>query len=403
MSTTNKTGPLAGVTILDFSRVLAGPYCTMLLGELGARVIKIEAPNVGDDSRHYGPFIKGRSAYFVSTNRGKESIAIDLKAPNDLEILDALLAKADVLVENFRPGVMEKLNLGWKTLHARFPSLIYASISGFGQNGPLAQFPAYDMVVQGLSGIMSINGFPGQPSARVGVSIGDLAAAQNTAIAINAALYNRAVTGATTHIDIAMLDCQLSLLDTPITAYGATGEVPGPLGAHHPSISPFGAFSTADKPLIIAIGNDRLFIKLVLAIGRPELIDDERFINNGLRSKNTTALQTEMEMVLMQQPQEHWIRIFEQAGIPHAPINTIDRVIAHPQVAARNMVVTVNDTVAGPVRVSGNPLKFSSFDDSPTRLTAPELNGDRMRILSELGLTDTHKPPADSEYKQPEP
>jgi CoA:oxalate CoA-transferase len=380
-------GPLSGITILDFSRVLAGPFCTMMLSELGARVIKIEPPGTGDDSREYGPFIEGRSAYFVSVNRGKESVVIDLKDPNERPFLEALLAEADVLTENFRPGVMDKLGLGWDQLHPLYPKLVYASISGFGQTGPLAQFPAYDMVVQGMSGLMSITGFPGQPPARVGVSIGDIAASLHAAIAINAALYHRAATGVATRIDVAMFDCQLSLLDAPITRYSVTGEVPGPAGSRHPTITPFQPFATADTPIIIAAGNDSLFAKAARAVGLPGMIDDPRFASNELRTQNVEALTAAFESVLTAQSCAHWVSEFERTGVPHALINSLDQVFKLPQVAARNMIVTVEDKVAGPVRVSGNPLKFSGFDDPVTRPSAPELNGDRNRILEELGLS----------------
>src|SRR6202167_2670621 len=203
-------GPLSGITIVDLSRILAGPYCTLLMAELGARVIKVEAPNGGDDARQYGPFTNGKSTYFASVNRGKESIALDLKSAGDREIFERLLDKADAIVENFRPGTMERLGYGWETLHPRYPRLIYAAASGFGHTGPYSHYPSYDMVVQGLGGIMSITGYPGQPPARVGMSIGDIGAGLYTAIAVNAALLHRLHTGEATKIDVAMFDCQLA-------------------------------------------------------------------------------------------------------------------------------------------------------------------------------------------------
>ncbi|HVJ54797.1 MAG TPA: CoA transferase [Aliidongia sp.] len=379
-------GPLSGIVVADLSRILAGPYCTMLLAELGARVIKIEPPEKGDDSRHYGPFVNGKSAYFVSVNRGKESIALDLKDPQDKLLFERILGKADVLVENYRPGTMEKLGYGWDALHPRFPRLIYAAASGFGHSGPYSSHPAYDMVVQGLGGIMSINGHPGQPPARVGVSVGDLGAGLYTAIAVNAALYHRAMTGEATKVDIGMLDCQIALLENAVVRYNSTGIVPGPMGARHPSITPFEPFETADGLLIIAAGNDSLFVKLAKALGLPGLAEDARFSTNDLRSRNADALKAALEAVLTAQPRAHWVELFEKAGIPCGPINTIDQALAHPQVAARNMVVTVDDPVTGPLRVSGNPLKLSSFEDPATRASAPELDADRARLLVELGL-----------------
>jgi len=380
------TGPLSGVVIADLSRILAGPYCTLLLAEMGARVIKIETPGTGDDARHYGPFVEGKSAYFVSVNRGKESIALDLKKPEDKAIFEALLSKVDVVVENFRPGTMEKLGFGWERLKTLYPKLIYAAASGFGHTGPYAQYPAYDMVVQGLGGIMSINGHPGQPPARVGVSIGDLGAGLYTAVAINAALYHRAMTGEARKIDIGMLDCQMSLLENAIVRYNTTGKVPGPLGARHPSITPFEPYQTEDGLLIIAGGNDSLFAKLSDALGLAALPADPRFTTNDLRSQNAEALKVALESVLKTRPMDHWVAVLEAAGVPCGPINTIDRALLHPQVAARNMLVTVDDPVTGPIRVAGNPLKIEGFPDPTTRAPAPELDGDRARILAELGL-----------------
>lgn len=380
------TGPLSGVVIADLSRILAGPYCTLLLAEMGARVIKVETPGTGDDARHYGPFVNGKSAYFVSINRGKESIALDLKKPEDKAIFEALLSKVDVVVENFRPGTMEKLGFGWDRLKTLYPKLIYAAASGFGHSGPYSQHPAYDMVVQGLGGIMSINGHPGQPPARVGVSIGDLGAGLYTAVAINAALYHRAMTGEARKVDIGMLDCQMSLLENAIVRYNTTGKVPGPLGARHPSITPFEPYQTADGLLIIAGGNDSLFAKLSDALGLGALPADPRFTTNDLRSQNAEALKVALESVLKTKPMDHWVEVLEAAGVPCGPINTIDRALAHPQVAARNMLVTVDDPVTGPIRVAGNPLKIEGFPDPATRAPAPELDGDRARILAELGL-----------------
>ena len=237
------TAPLAGVLVLDLTRVLAGPYCTMVLADLGARIIKIEPPIVGDDSRHIGPFIKGKSAYFMSINRGKESIALDLKAEPDRAIFEKLLGTADVLVENYRGGTMEKLGYGWDNLYPRFPRLIYAAASGFGHTGPYKNRAAYDMVVQGMGGIMSLTGHPGTPPTRVGTSVGDITAGLFTTIGINAALFERSRTGLGRKIDVAMLDCQIAILENAIARYFSTGEVPGPLGARHPSITPFEAFN----------------------------------------------------------------------------------------------------------------------------------------------------------------
>src|SRR3954471_7822747 len=284
-----QAGPLSGITIVDLSRILAGPYCTLLLAELGARVIKVEVPQTGDDARQYGPFKAGKSTYFASVNRGKESIALDLKSPPDREIFERLLDKADALVENFRPGTMEKLGYGWEQLHPRYPKLIYAAASGFGHTGPYAHYPAYDMVVQGLGGIMSVTGEPGGGLTRVGMSIGDIGAGLYTTIAVNAALYHRAMTGQATKIDIGMFDCQLALLENAVMRYTTSGAIPGPMGARHPSITPFEAYKTKDGHLIIAAGNDALYVKLCQALGRPDLIDNPLFKTNDLRNTHNRA------------------------------------------------------------------------------------------------------------------
>jgi CoA:oxalate CoA-transferase len=379
-------GPLAGITIIDLSRILAGPYCTLLLAELGARVIKVEPPGQGDDARQYGPFKNGKSAYFVSVNRGKQSIALDLKSPAGRDIFDRLLDKADALVENFRPGTMEKLGYGWESLHPRYPRLVYAAASGFGHSGPYSHYPAYDMVVQGLGGIMSITGHPGMPLTRVGTSVGDLAGGLYTAVALNAALLHRERTGEATKVDVALFDCQLALLENAVMRYTATGEIPGPMGARHPSITPFEAFQTQDGNLIIAAGNDGLFVKLAHALDRSDLAENPLFKTNVLRNQHQEALRVEIESVLRTADTDHWIVVLEGAGVPCGPVNNIAQALAHPQTTARNMLVSVDDPVTGRLDLAGNPMKLSGFADPPTRPRAPDLDADRDLILRELGL-----------------
>jgi CoA:oxalate CoA-transferase len=379
-------GPLSGITIIDLSRILAGPYCTLLLAELGARVIKVEPPQQGDDARQYGPFKNGKSAYFASVNRGKESIALDLKSSAGREIFERLLDKADALVENFRPGTMEKLGYGWESLHRRYPRLVYAAASGFGHSGPYSHYPAYDMVVQGLGGIMSITGHPGMPLTRVGTSVGDLAGGLYTAVALNAALLHRERTGEATKVDVALFDCQLALLENAIMRYTTTGEIPGPMGARHPSITPFEAFATCDGDLIIAAGNDGLFVKLAHALDRADLAENPLFSTNALRNAHQEALRAEIESVLRTEGTDHWIAVLEAAGVPCGPVNNIAQALAHPQTAARNMLISVDDPVTGPLELAGNPMKLSGFVDPPTRDPAPDLDSDRDRILRELGL-----------------
>jgi len=381
-----QAGPLSGITIIDLSRILAGPYCTLLLAELGARVIKVEPPGQGDDARHYGPFRNGKSAYFVSVNRGKESIALDLKSPTGRDIFERLLDKADALVENFRPGTMEKLGYGWESLHPRYPRLVYAAASGFGHSGPYSHYPAYDMVVQGLGGIMSITGHPGMPLTRVGTSVGDLAGGLYTAVALNAALLHRERSGEATKIDVALFDCQLALLENAIMRYTTTGEIPGPMGARHPSITPFEAFQTEDGNLIIAAGNDGLFIKLADALHRPDLAANPLFTTNALRNQHQEALRAEIESVLRTGSTEHWISVLEAAGVPCGPVNNVAQALAHPQTAARNMLISVDDPITGPLNLAGNPMKLSGFADPPTRPPAPDPDADRDKILRELSL-----------------
>jgi len=381
-----ETAPLAGVLVLDLTRVLAGPYCTMVLADLGARVIKIEPPTVGDDSRHIGPFIKGKSAYFMSINRGKESIALDLKAPADRAIFEKLLGAADVLVENYRGGTMEKLGYGWETLHPRFPRLIYAAASGFGHTGPYKARAAYDMVVQGMGGIMSLTGHPGSPPTRVGTSVGDITAGLFTTIGINAALFERSRTGLGRKIDVAMLDCQIAILENAIARYFSTGQIPGPLGARHPSITPFEAFKTRDGWMIIAAGNDGLFRKLADALARPDLVDNALFTNNDLRTKHAAALKAEIEQALATRDTAEWLTLIDLAGVPCGPINNVAQALADPQIRARNMIVAVDDPDVGELRMAGNPIKISDAADPATRRPAPALDADRQRILREFGL-----------------
>jgi CoA:oxalate CoA-transferase len=378
-------GPLAGTLVVDLSRVLAGPFCTLVLADLGARVVKVEAPQGGDDARRIGPFVGGRSAYFLSVNRGKESIALDLRETDDRALFERLLARADVLVENFRPGAMERLGYGWELLHARFPRLVVASTSGFGQTGPYARRPAYDVVVQGMGGIMSLTGQPGGPPTRVGTSTGDITAGLFTAVGVLAALVERAQSGRGRRVDVAMLDCQVATLENAIARYQATGEVPRPLGSRHPSIAPFQALATRDGWIVVAAGNDALFAKLCAALGRPELAADPRFAGNEARAGHAEELAACLEEALRERESGAWLALLEQAGVPCGPLNDVADLFADPQLAARNMLVEVEDPRAGKLRLAGNPVKLSGVADPPARAAAPELDADRARILADLG------------------
>lgn len=379
-------GPLNGIVIVDMSRVLAGPYCTRLLANLGARVIKIEAPERGDDARHYGPFIDQKSVYFTAMNYEKESIALDLKNTDDKALLDGLLAHADVLIENFRPGVMQRLGYGWSDLHSKHPTLIYCSVSGFGHSGPYQSRPAYDMVVQGMGGIMSLTGHPGGEPTRVGMSIGDIGSGIYAAVGINAALYERSNSGIGRHIDLSMLDCQIALVENAVARYSSTGEIPGPLGARHPSITPFGAFETSDGHVIIAVGNERLFVTLCETIDARELLVDDRYRSNEQRTNNEATLKTQLNERFRHKTTTEWLSLLGKAGVPSGPINNIDDIVNDPQIAARNMVVDVNEPGLPGMRVAGNPIKISGFSDPTERGGAPALDQNRAELIAEFDL-----------------
>ncbi len=377
-------GPLKNLLVVDLTRVLVGPYCTMILSDLGARVIKIEAPETGDDSRKFGPFVKDYSAYFMSLNRGKESIALNLKNENDKEIFEKILAKADILVENFKPGTLEKWGFGWKQVSKKYPKLIYASASGFGQTGPLKELPAYDMVVQGMGGLMSVTGQPNSEPTRVGTSIGDITAGLFTAIGINAALYDRQKTGKGMYIDVSMLDCQIAILENAIARYLSKNEIPKPMGSRHPSIAPFEAFKTKDSYIIIAAGNDKLFENLCISLEIKELINDKKFSNNSSRSENMDELKKILENKLVDKKTNEWVKIFEKLKIPCGPIFNIKEAVENPQVEARNMIVKAYHKVIGDFKLAGNPIKMSTYKDEKIRGDIPDLDEHRDKILKEI-------------------
>ena len=380
----SQAGPFQNITVIDLTRVLAGPYCTMLLCDLGARVIKVERPGTGDDARAIGPFSGDRSAYFASLNRGKQSIALDLKHDSDRDIFWQLLARADVLVENFRAGAMARLGFGWETLHTRFPRLIYAAASGFGHTGPYAERPAYDMVVQAMGGVMSLTGPEGGPPTRVGTSIGDITAGLFTAIGVGSALYHRERTGEGIQVDVAMLDSQVAILENAIARYTATGEVPGPIGSRHPSITPFAVFATKDGSLVIAAGNDALFRTLCGELECGELALRPEFASNPARTENESRLKPLLERALATRTTGEWLTRLERAGVPCGPINDVADILRDPQVLARNMIVEAAGPGESAMRMAGNPIKLSGFEDASTREPAPALDADREAILAWL-------------------
>ena len=377
-------GPLKDLLVVDLTRVLVGPYCTMILSDLGARVIKIEAPEIGDDSRKFGPFVKDYSAYFMSLNRGKESIALNLKNEDDKKIFEKILAKADILVENFKPGTLEKWGFGWKRVSKKYPKLIYASASGFGQTGPLKELPAYDMVVQGMGGLMSVTGQPNSEPTRVGTSIGDITAGLFTAIGINAALYDRQKTGKGMYIDVSMLDCQIAILENAIARYLSKNEIPKPMGSRHPSIAPFEAFKTKDSYIIIAAGNDKLFENLCNALDLKDLIMDEKYKSNSSRSENMNELKKILEQKLINKTTNEWVKNLESLKIPCGPIFNIKEAVENPQVEARNMIVKAYHKVIGDFKLAGNPIKMSTYEDEKTRGDIPDLDEHREKIIKEF-------------------
>ena len=377
-------GPLKNLLVVDLTRVLVGPYCTMILSDLGARVVKIEAPVIGDDSRGFGPFIDDYSAYFMSLNRGKESIALNLKNEDDKKIFEKILAKADILVENFKPGTLEKWGFGWNEVSKKYPKLIYASASGFGQTGPLKELPAYDMVVQGMGGLMSVTGHPNSEPTRVGTSIGDITAGLFTAIGINAALYDRQKTGKGTFIDVSMLDCQIAILENAIARYLSKNEIPEPMGSRHPSIAPFEAFKTKDSFLIIAAGNDKLFKSLCEVLEIPNIATDEMYKTNSLRSQNIDKLKLIIENKLQHKNTDEWIKVMENLKIPCGPIFNIKQAVENPQIKERNMIVKSFHKKIGEFKSAGNPIKMSTYKDEKTRGDIPDLDEHRDKILKEF-------------------
>jgi len=373
--------PLDGLTVLDLTHVLAGPYCSMSLSDLGARVIKVERPGTGDDTRAFPPFKDGKSAYFAALNHGKQSIALDLKDDADRAIFDRLLAKADILLENYRPGVMERLGYGWDSLHERYPRLIYGAVSGFGHTGPDSRRPAYDMVVQARGGVMSITGEKDRDPVRVGASVGDIVAGMFLAQGVLTALYDREHSGKGHKIDVAMLDGQLAILEHAVALTTVTGTPPGPSGARHPSITPFDTFHASDGLFVIAAGNDVLFEKLCITLQLP-LADDARFATNPARCDNARLLKRLIEAVTLENTCAFWIAKLTAAGIPTGPIQDVAQALKDPQILARNMVVDVLDRNGrAAYKAAGNPIKMSDVPDPTTRAPAPDLDANRGEIL----------------------
>jgi CoA:oxalate CoA-transferase len=376
--------PLRGVRVLDLTRVLAGPFCTMNLADLGADVIKIEMPGRGDDSRSFAPVMpSGDSGYFYSVNRGKRSITLDLRTEEGAKVFLELAAKSDVVVENFSPGTMDRFKTGYAQLKAANPKIILCSISGFGQTGPKASAPAYDIVAQALGGTMSITGNPGGEPVRCGVSVGDLSAALYGVIAILSALRVRDRDGVGNHVDIAMLDCQVAMLEDALARYSVSGKIPGRLGTRHPSITPFQQFRAADDYFVMGAGNESIWLRFCDALAMPQLKDDKRFATNADRTANHPALEGILARIFVTKPRDHWLRILTDASVPCAPIANVEEVSRDPHLAARNMILHAEHSSFDGLIVPGSPLKSAGDKDIPST-SAPRLGEDTDTVLASV-------------------
>ncbi|SDA32358.1 CaiB/BaiF CoA-transferase family protein [Sphingomonas sp. NFR15] len=381
-------GPLAGVTVLDFSRVLAGPAASMALADLGADVIKVEPPGTGDDTRGFPPHRDGVSHYFLANNRGKRSIVIDLKAPEGVDLAKALAAKSDILIENYRPGVMDRLGLGYDTLAAINPGLVYCAISGFGMTGPLRDKPSFDIVTQALSGALSVNGEPGAMPSRLGIPLGDLVGGVNGPIAILAALHERHATGRGRLIDISLLDGMFGMLSYLAQLAFFTGEDPTPQGSQHPNLVPYGAFSASDGSIIIACLTDAFWARICAALGRPELAGDARFATTERRRDARGEVNALISDFTERQSVADLVALFTEHQVPHAPILGVGAALAQPQAVAREMVVEVDHTTLGRIPIVNRPFRFPG-ETMPKPSAPPDLGEHSDAILREvLGLDD---------------
>lgn len=376
-------GALDGVKVIDFSRVLAGPFCTMNLADFGAEVIKIERPVLGDDSRFFGPFQNEESSYYIYVNRGKKSITLDLKDPNSIAVIKEMVKEADVVVENFKPGVMKKLGLHYEALKDVNPEIIYCSISGFGQDGPYAERPAYDIVAQAMGGIMSITGYPDGQPARVGCSLGDISSGLYAAFGITTALYHRMRTGEGQFIDIAMMDSVFSFLESNVMRHTVQGITPSRLGGRHPISAPFDIFQARDGLLIIAIASDAHFEIFSELTGHPGWKDEVRFSSDRNRAENQQALKDLIEAWLADYTVNEAITLMSKVGIPCSEILDIAQICSDPHIKARDMLVSVNHPIAGEMKIPGNPVKFSNTPPQ-IRSAGPLLGEHNDEFLGEM-------------------
>ena len=377
--------PLAGITVLDVSNILSGPFCTMLLADLGAKVIKVERPKVGDQSRRLGPQVEGDSAYFMSVNRGKRSVTIDLSREPGQNLIRKLCKHADVFVENFKPGTMKEFGLDYPNLSTVNPRVVYASISGFGQKGPYARNPALDIIVQAMGGLMSVTGEPGGPPIRPGVSLGDSVAGIFAALAIVVALLERGRTGYGRYLDVSMLDCQVTLMENAFSRFFASGKVPGPLGSRHPAAVPFQAFPTQNGYIVVAIISDdgNAWPRFCEAIKRADLAKDPRFSEAVARVKNYEALAEIIENSLREKSSQEWLNRFSSHEIPCGPVNRIDEVTQDPQVLHRDMIAEIPHKRLGKWRVANTPFRFDDVASEPQG-PSPDLSEHTEQTLHEL-------------------
>ena len=386
------SGPLEGIRVVDLTRILAGPYCTMMLGDMGAEIIKVENPDGGDDTRSWGPpFLNGVSTYFISINRNKKSLTLNLKDERGKELLRDLIRKSDIMVENFRPGTLDKLGFSWEEIHRLNPAMIFASLSGFGQTGPRKSEPGFDVVIQGEGGLMSITGEPDGPPNKVGASVADITAGMLAAQGILLSLYHREKTGVGQMVDVGMLDGQVALLTYHANGYFATGKIPPRRGNKHPSITPYETYSCKDGYFNLGVGNDSLWRRFCDAMGLDEIKEDPKFAVNKDRVDNRLELQEILDALFAEKTVEETLDALRGAGVPCGPINNLAQVLSEPQVLAREMVVDVDVPVAGPTKVTGVPIKLSETPGA-VRTPPPTLGQHTEEVLeSVLGMDEAQR------------